>query len=57
MSWGPFPEYPGARSFTWGHVNARTSHISWHAYATKDSLESVMAFFEREHEPFSRSLD
>jgi hypothetical protein len=42
---GTFAVYPGARELCSQHVTGNVMHILWHAYATRDLPEKVIAFY------------
>lgn len=42
-----FAAYPGARELCSQHVSGNVMHILWHAYATRDVPEKVIAFYAR----------
>jgi hypothetical protein len=47
--WLTIPAYPGARRLCSQHVTANVMHIEWTGYASPDPIETVRAFYERNH--------
>lgn len=44
---GGFVPYPGARPLCAEHVSGTPLHITWRSYATPDSVDAVVAHYEK----------
>jgi hypothetical protein len=42
-----FASYPGARRLCAEHVSGTPMHLTWRSYATRDSLDTVVAHYEK----------
>jgi hypothetical protein len=46
--WFSFAAYPAARPLCDEHVAGSSMHISWRSFASRDPVERVVAFYERD---------